>query len=82
MFIGAQVSLYPLGQPDLAPAIQEIWDQLEEAQLQQEPGPMSTLVWGEDQQVLDALRKGFQQATQHGPAVLVITLTNACPVPE
>lgn len=82
MMIGAQVSLYPLGQPDLVPAIQEVWQSLEEAGLEAEPGPMSTLVWGEDRQVLEALRQGFQRATQHGPAVLVITLTNACPMPK
>ncbi len=48
MVIGAQVSLYPLGQPDLLPGIQDVWEALEEAGLQKEPGPMSTLVSGED----------------------------------
>lgn len=81
MVIGAQVSLYPLGQPDLLPAIQDIWDALEEAGLHKEAGPMSTLVYGEDEAVLAALRAGFARATQRGPAVMVITLTNACPLP-
>ena len=81
MVIGAQVSLYPLGQDDLLPGIQEVWTALEEAGLQPTPGPLSTLVYGEDAAVLDALREGFARATQHGPAVMVITLTNACPLP-
>jgi len=81
MDVGVQVSLYPLGQQELLPAIQEIWDALEKAGLRQQPGPLSTLAWGQDQVVLDALREGFRQATRHGPAVMVITVTNACPMP-
>ncbi len=81
MYIGAQVSLYPLGQTDLLPAIQDVWQALEEAGLTQEPGPLSTLVYGEDAAVVEALRRGFQRAVERGPAVMVITLTNACPLP-
>ncbi len=81
MYLGFQVSLYPLGQADLVPGIQDIWDALERAGLEQHPGPMSTLVYGEDQAVLEALREGFRQATRRGPAVMVITMTNACPLP-
>ncbi len=82
MYIGAQISLYPLGQPDLVPAIQEVWDALSEAGLRYEPGLMSTLAFGEDGVILDALKEGFRRATRQGPAVLVVTLTNACPMPE
>lgn len=81
MVIGAQVSLYPLLQSELLPGIQDIWEALEEAGLRQEPGPLSTVVYGEDAAVLEALRAGFARATQRGPAVMVITLTNACPLP-
>jgi len=81
MDVGVQVSLYPLGQEDLLPAIQDIWDALEEAGLRQQPGPLSTLAWGEDQAVLRALQEGFRRATRRGPAVMVVTLTNACPMP-
>lgn len=81
MQIGAQVSLYPLGQADLLPAIQDIWDALQEAGLPVKPGPLSTLVYGEDEVVLRALGEGFRRATARGPAVLVITLSNACPMP-
>lgn len=82
MDIGAQVSLYPLGQPDLLPGIQDVWDALEAAGLRMEAGPMSTLVFGSDQAILEALRQGFQQACRRGPAVMVITITNACPWPK
>lgn len=82
MVVGVQVSLYPLGQEDLLPGIQGVWDALEEAGLQPQPGPMSTLVYGEDQTVLEALREGFRRAAARGRAVMVITLTNACPMPR
>lgn len=81
MYVGAQVSLYPLGQADLLPGIQDVWQALEEAGLSKEPGPLSTLVYGEDAAVLEALRRGFGRAAARGPAVMVITLTNACPLP-
>jgi uncharacterized protein YqgV (UPF0045/DUF77 family) len=82
MYVGAQISLYPLAQADLAPGIQDIWDALEEADLDQQPGPMSTLAFGEDEAILQSLQEGFRRAAERGPAVLVITLTNACPMPE
>ncbi len=81
MGVSAQVSLYPLGQEDLAPAIEEIWKALAAHGLEYRPGPMSTLTWGDDEAVLNALRDGFRRAAELGPAVLVITLTNACPAP-
>jgi len=81
MVVGAQVSLYPLGQSDLLPGIQDVWDALAEADLPQTPGPLSTVVHGEDAAVLAALREGFARAARRGPAVMVITLTNACPLP-
>ena len=77
MVVGVQVSLYPFGQADLLPAIQDVWDALAQAGLEQHPGPMSTLVYGEDQAVLEALREGFRRAAARGPAVMVITLTLA-----
>lgn len=79
--VSAQVSLYPLGQADLEPAIAEIWKALAAHGLDYTPGPMSTLVWGDDDAILAALRDGFRRAAELGPAVLVITLTNACPMP-
>lgn len=80
--VSAQVSLYPLGQEDLNPAIAEVWNALAAHGLDYTPGPMSTLVWGDDDAILAALRDGFRRAAELGPAVLVITLTNACPTPS
>jgi len=79
--ISAQVSLYPFGQDDLVPAIEEVWNALDDHGLEYTPGPMSTLTWGDDDAMLEALKDGFRRASELGPAVMVVTLANACPLP-
>ena len=77
--ISAQVSLYPLRQPDLGPAIRAAWRIFEEHGLEVERGAMSTVVWGEEEAVMRALREAFDWANAEGEVVMVITLSNACP---
>jgi uncharacterized protein YqgV (UPF0045/DUF77 family) len=79
--ISAQVSLYPLRQPDLGPAIRATWHIFEEHRLEVERGAMSTVVWGEEEAVMEALREAFHWASKEGEVVMVITLSNACPHP-
>jgi len=79
--ISAQVSLYPLRQPDLGPAIRAAWRIFEEHGLQMQRGSMSTIVWGEGDEVWAALREAFDHAADRGEAVMVVTLSNACPRP-
>ena len=78
--ISAQFSIYPLGQEDLAPAIQAALDVLAARGAPFQVGRMSTIVWGDDQAVFTALREAFVAATQLGPAVMTVTVSNACPV--
>ncbi len=80
--LSAQISLYPLGQADLAPAIGEIWAALEAHGVSYQVGSMSTLAYGEEEQVFAALQEGWRRAAAYGPAVMVITLSNACPAPS
>lgn len=80
--IGAQVSLYPLGQEDLAPAIQAVLDVLAAHGLPYQVGSMSTLTWGDDETLFTALREAFVAATRFGPAVMVMTVSNVCPLPQ
>jgi uncharacterized protein YqgV (UPF0045/DUF77 family) len=77
--ISAQVSLYPLRQPDLGPAIRAIWRTFENHEVDVDPGAMSTVVWGEEEAVMDALGEAFHGASREGEVVMVITLSNACP---
>ncbi|MHB1295653.1 MAG: YkoF family thiamine/hydroxymethylpyrimidine-binding protein [Anaerolineae bacterium] len=79
--ISAQLSLYPLGQQDLAPAIQAVVDALSARSLPVEVGAMSTLTWGDDEVVFGALREAFAAAAAFGGAVLHVTISNACPLP-
>lgn len=79
--ISAQISLYPLGQEDIATPIQEVIAVFAEHGLSHRVGSMSTLVWGDDEALFAALREAFARATGHGGAVMVITVSNACPLP-
>jgi uncharacterized protein YqgV (UPF0045/DUF77 family) len=80
MLISAQVSVYPLRQDHLSPAIRAVGDVLREAGLQLQVGPMSTLVTGEAEVVFAALREAFLHTAATGHVVMSVTLSNACPV--
>ncbi len=79
MGISAQVSVYPLGQSRLEPAIEAVWEALRGHGLSYRPGTMSTLLEGDDEAVFAALRDAFQAAARHGSTVMVVTVSNACP---
>ena len=78
----AQVSLYPLRQASIGPIIREVVRVFRRRGLATRTGAMSTLVWGEEGAVFDALQETFHRATERGDAVMVVTLSNACPSPE
>jgi len=79
--ISAQVSLYPLGQEDLSLAINEVLNTFREHSLVVSPGPMSTLISGDDKNLFAGLQAAFQRAAGQGRVVMVVTFSNACPVP-
>jgi uncharacterized protein YqgV (UPF0045/DUF77 family) len=79
--ISAQVSLYPLEQEDIAVPIEGVLSVLRDRGLPCQVGSMSTLTWGDDDVVFEALREAFAHAAEQGPAVMVITVSNACPLP-
>jgi hypothetical protein len=43
---------------------------------------MSTVISGEDEILFAALREVFLQTAAQGQLVMVVTFSNACPVPE
>ena len=79
--VTAQVSLYPLRRERLEPAITAAIAQFRAAGLGVWEGPMSTVIAGELDTVCGALRDAFAAATTDAEAVLVVTLSNGCPVP-
>jgi uncharacterized protein YqgV (UPF0045/DUF77 family) len=80
MVLSAQISLYPLRQERLSPAIEQLGKRLAVAGLQRVVGPMSTLVTGEADALFAALRDVFLQAAAAGHVVMTVTVSNACPV--
>jgi uncharacterized protein YqgV (UPF0045/DUF77 family) len=80
MQISAQISLYPLKQPSLSPAIEEAWKILKERKLDLERGPMSSMVNGEAEEVFQAIKEVFLKSVELGPVSMVVTYSNACPI--
>lgn len=80
MMISAQISIYPLRQDHLSPAIEAVRRTLAVRDLQPEVGPMSTRVIGEAGVVFAALQEAFVAAATTGQVVMTVTVSNACPV--
>jgi len=78
--LSAQISVYPLRQEHLGPAIELVKNALEAHGLHPTVGTMSTLVTGETAAVFAALQAAFSQAATTGQVVMTVTFSNACPV--
>jgi tRNA-Thr(GGU) m(6)t(6)A37 methyltransferase TsaA len=78
--MSAQVGLYPLGKEDMLPAIDEMLHIFRVHGLNVIPGPMNTLITGDDESLFAALQVAFQRAAGHGRLVMVVTLSNAFPL--
>ncbi|MGC9319021.1 MAG: YkoF family thiamine/hydroxymethylpyrimidine-binding protein [Armatimonadota bacterium] len=77
--VSAQVSLYPLRTEHLGPPIEAFAEQLRDAGLRVEPGPMSTLVVGDADAVFPALQRAFEAACAEAQVVMQVAVSNACP---
>lgn len=80
--ISAQVSVYPLRQERLTPAIEAVKAALEAHGLSAEVGAMGTYVTGGARTLFAALGEAFVQAAGSGQVVMTITVSNACPISE
>jgi uncharacterized protein YqgV (UPF0045/DUF77 family) len=80
MEIAVQISLYPLRQTKLSPAIDSAIEVLRKQGLDVRPGVMSTLVIGQDDAVFEALKEIFLTVGEKSELVMVATCSNACPV--
>jgi uncharacterized protein YqgV (UPF0045/DUF77 family) len=79
--ISAQVSIYPLKQDKLSPAIDAVLEAFRKDDIDHQTGAMSTMAWGDDEAVFAALLDAFRQAASLGETVMVMTVSNACPLP-
>jgi uncharacterized protein YqgV (UPF0045/DUF77 family) len=80
--IAAQVSLYPLRQVALSPAIEAALRIFRKHGLEVEPGAMSTIISGDDEAVFAALQEAFRTIAEQGQVVMIVTFSNACPSPS
>jgi len=78
--ISVQLSLYPLRQPHLGPAISKALDVFRAQGLEVTSGAMSTIIVGETDALFDALKASFQSAAALGDVVMVASISNCCPV--
>ncbi len=79
--ISAQISIYPLRQDDLSSSVDAVAEALARHGLERRIGSMSTLAWGDDEKIFSALLDAFRAAAARGQTVMVITVSNACPLP-
>ena len=80
MEVAAQVSLYPLRQPGISSQIERAIAVFSQHGLKVTPGSMSTVVSGDHDRMFDALKQAFQVTAAQGELVMVVTVSNACPV--
>jgi uncharacterized protein YqgV (UPF0045/DUF77 family) len=80
LVVSAQISVYPLRQEHVSPAVEAVRDALEERGLRPQVGPMSTVVTGEAGLVFAALQEAFSRTAATGQVVMTLTVSNACPL--
>jgi uncharacterized protein YqgV (UPF0045/DUF77 family) len=78
--VSCQFSLYPLRAAHLGPSLDAALAGLRAAGLEPRVGVMSSYVEGELDTVFEGLKRAFKAAADRGDAVLVATVSNACPV--
>ncbi|MGC9327732.1 MAG: YkoF family thiamine/hydroxymethylpyrimidine-binding protein [Candidatus Hinthialibacter sp.] len=79
MTIQAEVSLYPLGNPEIGDAIDAFINRLSRPGINVQKGNMSTTLDGDLPDVFDALRMAFEETANENAAVLIVKMSNACP---
>lgn len=80
MKVSAQISLYPLKQEKLSPAIEDAWRIIEKYDISIQKGPMSTILTGDKEEIFNAVKEAFEKLSERGMIVLSVTFSNACPV--
>jgi len=79
--LSIQVSLYPLRQTHIGPAISKALEVFRLRGLEVKAGTMSTVVIGGEDDIFDSLKSSFQSAAALGDVVMVASISNCCPLP-
>lgn len=78
MKIQAELSLYPLRTDLLEDGVRHFIADLSESGLSVFPGPMSSVVAGESEDVFRVLGRCFENTCRKNDAILVVKFSNAC----
>ena len=81
MFIEVQFSVYPLRETQLSPVIEKAVSILNSFDLPVEVGSMSSVTYGDSEIVFKAFQKVYEEVALNSHVVIIMTLSNACPVP-
>jgi len=79
--IQAELNFYPLGSDAVGERVKLFVDGLSVPGIAVYPGPMSTMIAGEDVKVFQVVHQCFSMSAQAGSVVLCARFSNACPVP-
>jgi uncharacterized protein YqgV (UPF0045/DUF77 family) len=79
--MGCQFSVYPLHQPEIDGAVQAAI-KAAAARCPVKVGNLSTLMWGEEDQVFEALQEAYRAVREYGPAVMTATFAAGMPTDE
>ena len=82
MLITANVNLCTLRQPAPPAVVGEALQFLRDCAVETEPDDMSTTLVGDDTSIFSALQEAFCQIAERGQAVMVVTLSSACPASD
>ncbi len=80
--MGCQFSVYPLRQLEIGTPIREAVEAARTAGCSVRVGNLSTLMWGDEDQVFGALRAAFRAAQRTGSSVVIATLAAGIPTDE
>jgi hypothetical protein len=79
--VGCQFSVYPLRQMDIDTAVQGVIKAASE-HCSVRVSNLSTLMWGDEEQVFAGLRAVYKAAQTYGPTVVISTLVAGMPGDE
>ena len=81
MFVEVQFSIYPLREINLSPVIEKAVNIIKNSGLPVEVGLMSSVTYGDSEIVFKAFQKVYDEISANSHIVLIMNLSNTCPVP-
>jgi uncharacterized protein YqgV (UPF0045/DUF77 family) len=80
MIVQAEISVYPLGTESIGETVNTFINSMSRSKLNISRGTMSTNFSGEASDIFSALNSAFVQIADNNAVVLVLKVSNACPL--